>query len=241
MRVNDPEAARDLNIQSDFDNLESLRDVCKTCVRCDLARTRTQVVFGDGPYLPPRETGIMVFGEAPGQEEDARGKPFIGRSGRLVQNLLEQAGLPRKELWITNTVKCRPVAIDNGNYKNRPPTRTEEEACEIWRRNEIRLLRPYIILCLGATAAKAMGAGKNFQITKDRGRWLPGPEEIELFVTFHPAYIIRQHGPALAEVTATVLQDFKNVKERLEALRAGKAERHPWQKDEESSGQMSLF
>lgn len=238
MALNDPNAALDPAIQATFDNLEILRDVAKQCQRCDLAKTHTQVVFGDGPYLPPGELGVMIIGEAPGEDEDKQGRPFVGRSGRLIESLLKQAGMSRETVWITNTVKSRPVKLEGKIFKNRPPTVKEQNACEIWWRNELNLLKPKIIVCLGATAAKKVGGYKDFQITKDRGRWLPGPDGTELLVTFHPAYILRMQEPYLTEVKATVLEDLKQVKARLDALRNGTASPQEWQqpKDEGESG-----
>lgn len=243
MALNDPNAALDPGIQSDYSDLTLLRDVAKTCVRCELAKTRTQVVFGDGPYLAAGEVGLMIMGEGPGEDEDAQGRPFVGRSGRLLESLLRQAELSRDSVWVSNTVKCRPLKIEGGVYKNRPPTIKEQKACEIWWHNELNLLQPKIVLCLGATAAKMVSGDKNFQITKDRGRWLPGPQNTELFVTFHPAYILRLLEPQLGEVKATVIEDLQTVRARLEALRAGTAQLQEWQKPEEvdQGQQMSMF
>jgi DNA polymerase len=186
----------------------------------------------------------MMIGEAPGEDEDKQGRPFVGRSGKLIESLLKQAGMSRDTIWITNVNKCRPVKIEGKVYKNRAPTVKEQQACEIWRRNEIDLLKPKIILALGATAAKALGADKTFQITKDRGQWMPGPQGTEMLVTFHPSYILRQFEPALTEVKATVLEDLKRVKARLDALQAGTAEPQPWQRSKDDNGegqQLSLF
>lgn len=243
MALNDSNAALDPTLQSDYDNLKTLHDVCVGCVRCDLAKTRTQVVFGDGPYVPPGQIGLMIVGEAPGEDEDKQGRPFVGRSGRLIESLLKQAGMSRDSIWITNVNKCRPVKIENGAYKNRAPSVKEQQACEIWRRNELLLLKPQIVLALGATAAKALGADKTFQITKDRGQWMSGPENTEMLVTFHPSYILRQFEPQLTEVKSTVLDDLKQVKARLDALRAGNAPLQAWQQstDEGEGQQLSLF
>ncbi len=223
-------------------DIKLLREVGLGCVRCDLAKTRTQVVFGEGPFLPPGEIGLMVVGEAPGEDEDAQGRPFVGRSGRLLDSMLKQAGLDRSTFWISNTNKCRPVLIEDGRYKNRAPTTGEQKACEVWWQNEMRLLKPQIVLCLGATAAKKILENKNFQITKERGSWMPGPFNTELMVTYHPAYVIRMQGPALTAVKETVVEDLARVKARLEALRAGTAEPQPWQVPAAPpDGQMSMF
>jgi DNA polymerase len=240
--VNDPRVAENPGMVATFDDLKILHDVCVTCVRCDLSKTRTQVVFGDGPYLPAGEIGIMIVGEAPGEDEDKQGKPFVGRSGRLLDSMLKEAGLDRSTLWVSNTNKCRPVLIESGKYKNRAPTTAEQKACEIWWQNEMRLLKPQIVLCLGATAAKKLLERKDFQITKERGQWLPGPLNTELLVTFHPSYVLRMQGPALTEVKKTVVEDLGRVKTRLEALRTGKAEPQSWQKTAApDDGQLSMF
>ncbi len=241
--LNSTLAAQNVTIEATYDDLKLMRDICVTCVRCDLAQTRTQVVFGDGPYLPPGQIGIMLMGEAPGEDEDKQGRPFVGRSGKLLSQMLKEAGLAREEIWVTNTNKCRPVKIEGTRYSNRAPTAPEQKACEIWWQNEIKLLQPQILLCLGATAAKKVLNDKNFQITKDRGRWVAGPQETEVMVSFHPSYILRQFEPGLTEVKNTVIEDFRQVKERLEALRNGTARPQSWQKlpEPDDNGQLSMF
>ncbi len=242
--VNNPKTASDVTIYSAFTGLELMRDIAKTCVRCDLAKTRTQVVFGDGPYLPPGEIGVMLVGEAPGEDEDKQGRPFVGRSGKLLNSLLEQAGLKRESIWVTNTNKCRPVLIEGKSVKNRAPTPPEQKACEIWWQNEIELLKPQIVLCLGATAAKKILDNKNFMITKDRGKWFAGPKNTEVLVSFHPSYVMRQQGQALLEIKETVVSDFREVIKRLEALRSGYAPLQSWQipaKTATDDGQLSMF
>lgn len=240
--VNDPIAASNVTVYSVYTDLKEMRDIAKTCVRCDLAKTRTQVVFGDGPYVPPGEIGIMMMGEAPGEDEDKQGKPFVGRSGKLLNTLLEQAGLKRESIWVTNANKCRPVLIEGKSVKNRAPTPQEQKACEIWWQNEIDLLKPQIVLCLGATAAKKILDNKNFMITKDRGKWFPGPKNTEVLVSYHPSYVMRQQGEALTAIKETVIGDLREVVRRLEALRAGNAPLQPWQKqDKPDDGQLSMF
>jgi uracil-DNA glycosylase len=246
--VNNPKAASDVSIYSVYTDLKLMRDIALTCVRCDLAKTRTQVVFGEGPFLPPGQVGVMLVGEAPGEDEDKQGRPFVGRSGKLLNSLLEQAGLKRESIWISNTNKCRPVLIEGKSVKNRAPTAPEQKACEIWWHNEIELLKPQIVLCLGATAAKKILDNKNFKITQDRGKWFAGPKDTEVLVSFHPSYVMRQQGAALLEIKETVVQDFREVVKRLEALRAGNAPLQTWQKpaktgtdDGADDGQLSMF
>lgn len=241
--LNDTQAALDVTIQSSYDNLQILHDVCVTCVRCDLAASRTQVVFGEGKYLTAGQIKVMAFGEAPGGDEDKQGRPFVGRSGRLLTELLQEAGLPRENIWLTNTAKCRPTTTENGRLKDRPPTPTEQKACEIWWHNEVSLIKPALIICFGATAAKALLNDKKFQITKDRGQWRPGPQNTQVLVTFHPSYVMRQQGEAFTAIRQTVLDDIRKVKSRAEAITAGANEPpvKPKPETEEDNGQLSMF
>lgn len=238
--LNDPQAALDVNISAKYNDLKILHDVCVTCVRCDLAQSRTQVVFGEGQYLTNGQIKVMAFGEAPGGDEDKQGRPFVGRSGRLLTDLLREAGLPRESLWLTNTAKCRPTITEGGRLKDRPPTTVEQKACEIWWQNEVELVKPSLIICFGATAAKALLNDKKFQITKDRGQWLPGPQNTQVMVTFHPSYVMRQQGEALDSIRNTVLADIGLVKTRLEAIVAGQAAPQP-NVSVADDGQMTMF
>ncbi len=235
---NDMRVAHDASLYAEFGSIKLARGVAKHCTRCPLHEGRTQVVFGEGPDLP--EVDVMLVGEGPGEDEDAQGRPFVGRSGRLMDSLLLRGGLPRESIWVTNIVKSRPTSVENGIIKNRLPTAPEIKACEIWWRNEIRLLKPKIIVCIGATSAKAITGNKNFQITKDRGNWVAGPENSELFVTFHPAYILRLREPQLSDVKNQVIEDFKVVAARREALKNGTAEPQAWQRNDNGQ-QLTLF
>jgi DNA polymerase len=218
--------------------MKLLREVALNCTRCDLFKTRTQVVFGVGPEQP--QVDLVVIGEGPGEDEDAQGRPFVGRSGRFLDSLLSQGGFARNEVWLTNIVKSRPATLEKGRLTNRVPNSTEIKACEIWWKNELRLLQPKIILCLGATSAKTLTGNKNFQITKDRGEWMPGPNNSELLVTFHPAYILRLREPQYSNIKGIVIEDIKKVAQRLEALKSGRAEPQPWQQSDDGI-QLSLF
>src|SRR5437879_3309784 len=132
--------------------LAAVRAEALGCQRCDLWRTRTQVVFGTGN--PAAE--LMLVGEGPGEQEDEEGLPFVGRAGRLLDRLLAGAGLSREELWLTNVVKSRPVAFVGGRAKNRPPRTGEIRACAVWLDSELELVDPTVVLCVGATAAKRL-------------------------------------------------------------------------------------
>ena len=170
----------------------------KDCTRCDLHRSRTQVVFGDGnPF-----SSVVFVGEAPGEDEDRQGRPFVGRAGKYLNRKIEEVlGLKRDTVYITNVCKCRPPG-------NRKPTPLEIKACSPYLRKEIEIVRPKVICCLGATAGEGI-LGKRFSITKVRGSLYPYPydPEIKVLLTYHPAYILRN--PA---ADAEFVEDLKKLR-----------------------------
>ncbi len=160
------------------DHFDSFRD----CTRCPLHENRTQVVFGDGNPDSP----VVFVGEAPGEDEDIQGRPFVGRAGKYLNRKIEEVmGLKREEVYITNVCKCRPPG-------NRKPTPAEMSACFPYLKKELSIIKPKVICCLGSTAGEAI-LGKKISITKVRGKSFPYPYDpsIEVFLTFHPAYILR--------------------------------------------------
>jgi len=153
-------------------------DQIKTCTLCELISTCQQPIVGEGST----DATIMVVGEAPGKNEDLQGRPFIGRSGQLLNELLAEVGLEREQVYITNIVKCRPPS-------NRNPEVEEVDACFPYLRTQIELIRPKVIIALGTFAAQVL-TGKQESITRLRGRAF----ELHDFVVvpaFHPAYILR--------------------------------------------------
>jgi DNA polymerase len=177
-------------------DLEQLR----SCERCGLSEVRQRVVVGSGPSHPR----LVVVGEAPGASEDEGGEPFIGRSGRLLTRLIEEAtGLTRSAYFITNAVKCRPPA-------NRTPTRSELAACAPWLEAQLADLAPAVTLCVGATAARAV-LGLRETMAACHGRVLPTPTGVGL-ATYHPAAALRG-GP---NVEAVMRADLTLVAELLE-------------------------
>ncbi|MGH2458163.1 MAG: uracil-DNA glycosylase [Chloroflexota bacterium] len=148
-------------------------------------------VFGEGNL----DAALMLVGEAPGKEEVAAGRPFQGPAGKALDRLLERVNVPRRELWITNLVKIRPFVEGCRNKVNRPPSPEEVTAHASILQDEIRIIRPRVILCLGVTAASAL-IHLNFKIGEERGRWFPGPDESLLTATYHPAYLLRLRGPS---------------------------------------------
>lgn len=189
-------------------SLEDLRVRVLCCRRCALSENRTQVVFGEGRV--PAE--LMFIGEAPGEVEDQSGRPFVGPAGQLLTKILESAGIPREDVYITNVVKCRPPG-------NRVPTREEMVACWEWLAAQIGLIRPKIIVTLGNTPTHWLLA-RNDGINELRGRFFPWKGGIEIFPMFHPSYLLRNPSTAKGSPKYLTWQDIKAVKERLLSLRS---------------------
>ena len=190
--------------------LLALRAPALACQRCDLHLTRTHVVFGEGnPHAR-----LIIFGEAPGADEDRRARPFQGQAGQMLNGLLAEAGIRREDVWVSNTVKCRPTKQEGRFVSNRPPRVDEVRACAIWREGEMDLMQPPMIACLGATAGK-MILGREVKMTQERGRWLPGPHGAEVMLIYHPSYVMRQVGDALARIRGEALSDLQAIAARL--------------------------
>lgn len=166
---------------------EELRQAALGCLACDLANRRTNVVFGEGNPLSP----LVLIGEGPGDNEDKTGRPFVGRAGQLLDKALAEAGVERSEIYITNTVKCRAADWSTGKPVNRAPLEEEVTACRRWLVPQLGMIQPQVILCIGAPSAKNL-IKKNFQITKERGKYFPCEFAKTAIATLHPAYILRQ-------------------------------------------------
>jgi len=186
--------------------LEDLARQVSVCTRCDLAMTRTNTVFASGdPYSP-----LMLVGEGPGENEDATGLPFVGRAGKLLDDILAAVDLTRDKVYLTNTVKCRAAVAESGRMKNRQPKTSEIRACNPYLQGQMEAVRPSIILCLGGPAAKTL-IDKDFKITKDRGKWYDLDNGAKAMATFHPAYVLRQRGDDLTNTKRLVWKDIQNV------------------------------
>lgn len=158
---------------------DELETACKSCKKCVLSETRTNVVFGIGN----REAEVMFVGEGPGEQEDLTGEPFVGRGGQLLDDMLKIIGLDRKKnIYIANTVKCRPP-------NNRDPHNTEREACKGWLRAQYALIKPKIIVCLGRISAAEL-IGGDFKITRDHGKWYD-KDTVKIMALYHPAALLR--------------------------------------------------
>jgi DNA polymerase len=170
---------------SDAPNLTALRREAAECRRCPLYRNATQTVFGEGGA----HAAIMFVGEQPGDQEDRQGKPFVGPAGKIFDRALAEAGIARKDAYVTNAVKHFKFEPRGKKRLHKRPDRSEIEACRWWLRAEIALIRPKLIVALGATAARAL-AGKSLVIGKVRG----APVDLmghKGFVTVHPSYLLR--------------------------------------------------
>lgn len=178
--------------------MKALEARAKKCVKCaELSRCRTNVVFGAGDI----HAELMFIGEAPGADEDAQGEPFVGRAGQLLTKIIEAMGYTREQVYIANVLKCRPP-------DNRPPLPDEVANCLPYLLAQIDLIKPKVMVALGATAVKSL-LDVQIGITKMRGNWYTF-RDIPIMPTFHPAYLLR-NPPAKREVW----EDMKTVLAKL--------------------------
>lgn len=158
--------------------MQALHEACSSCDNCFLHETRTNLVFGVGNP----NTDLMFVGEGPGEQEDLQGEPFVGRAGKLLDTMLEILYLRREDIYITNIVKCRPP-------KNRDPLNIEREACRGWLDQQIRIIQPKIVVCLGRVAATSL-IREDFKITREHGQWFD-IDGIKYMALYHPAALLR--------------------------------------------------
>jgi uracil-DNA glycosylase family protein len=166
--------------------LESLRQAAKNCKACDLWRNGTQTVFGGGAAHPK----IMFVGEQPGNQEDLEGKPFVGPAGKLLNSALEEAGIDRSKTYVTNAVKHFKWEPRGKRRIHKKPNAAEINACRPWLDAEISVLKPQVIVCLGATAAQAL-LGRDFRVTQHRGELMKSSLAPFIMATVHPSSILR--------------------------------------------------
>ncbi len=191
-----------------YEELKEIEILCKNCTKCNLYKTRTNVVFSDG--TPNNK--LMLIGEAPGYNEDIEGKAFVGRSGKLLDKIFESVGLSRKnDVYICNTVKCRPP-------ENRNPTTEEEILCKEYLQKQIDILKPRIILLCGSVAMKNMLTGEIQGITKMRGRWFDGPYNSKMMPIFHPSYLLRNASKEKGSPKWLMWQDMKEIKKEYDKI-----------------------
>ncbi len=184
-----------------YQNWQELETACRKCQKCDLAPTRTNLVFGVGN--PKAE--ILFIGEGPGEQEDLKGEPFVGRSGQLLDKMLDAVDLDRhKNIYIANMVKCRPP-------HNRDPLPEEQEQCIAWLRAQTALIRPKIIVCLGRIAAMRIMNPK-IRITRQHGEWVQ-KGNIWMMATLHPAALLRD-----PRKKPDAFEDFLGLRDKIQEL-----------------------
>ena len=203
-------------------DLASLARAARKCQGCTLYCNATQAVFGEGPA----DATCMFVGEQPGDQEDLAGKPFVGPSGQLLSAAMEQAGIPRDEVYVTNAVKHFKFEARGKRRIHSKPSAREIAACRPWLEAEIKVVQPQVIVCLGATAAQSL-LGSKFRLTRHRGEALRDtPRAPVVFATIHPSSLLRIPDHAAREqARAQFAEDLKAVARQLATLkRAKKAE-----------------
>ncbi len=178
-------------------SLDNLKKTCESCQGCALGKTRTNLVFGTGNA----NAKLMFVGEAPGEQEDLSGIPFVGRAGQLLDKFLYAVDIDRADVYIANILKCRPP-------KNRDPLPEEEDACIGHLREQVRLIRPSVIVCLGRISAMRM-IKPDFKITKEHGQWFQ-KGNFWMTAVYHPAALLRD--PRKKE---EMLEDMKRIAQKL--------------------------
>ena len=183
-----------------FENLDSLAASCASCMACPLGKTRTNLVFGTGDI----HADLMFVGEAPGEQEDLQGIPFVGAAGKLLDRYLFAVGIPRESVYIANILKCRPP-------HNRDPLPEEEDACMGHLREQVRLVDPKIIVCLGRISAMRL-IRPDFRITREHGVMVRKGKYL-MTAVYHPSALLRD--PSKKE---DMLIDMEHIKAQLDAL-----------------------
>lgn len=171
----------------DTDSLPEVAAAARSCTACHLYKLGTQTVFGEGP----KRAKIMFLGEQPGDQEDVAGKPFVGPAGKLLDRALEEAGIERDDVYVTNTVKHFKWEPRGKRRIHQKPNSREIAACRPWMEAELRLVKPKLLVCLGATAAQAI-FGPSFRVTRERGKVLESEFAARALATVHPSSLLRQ-------------------------------------------------
>ena len=193
-----------------YEQLEEIKNKCLSCQKCSLAKTRTNIVFSD--VIPNPK--LMLIGEAPGFYEDKQGKPFVGKAGQLLDKIFASVGLSRKkDVYICNTIKCRPP-------ENRNPLPEEKEACREYLDAQIDIIRPKLILLCGNVAVHSI-LGDVGGITKIRGKWFEGQKNVhgaKLMPIFHPSYLLRNDSREKGSPKWLMWQDIQEISREYKKL-----------------------
>ena len=193
--------------------LPRLRAASKGCRGCHLWKVGTQTVFGEGPA----DASVVIVGEQPGDKEDLAGRPFVGPAGKLLDVALEDAGIDRERVYLTNAVKHFKWERGPGKRRiHKKPNDTEVRACHSWLDAELAVIEPRVIVCLGATAAQAL-LGRSFRVTRDRGKPVDSDLAPHVLATIHPSAILRADAETRATERAALVDDLRVVASLLRA------------------------
>ena len=196
----------------DQPTLPALRESASGCRACDLYKSGTQTVFGEGA----EHAQVMFVGEQPGDREDREGKPFVGPAGRVLDEALEEAGIDRKHVYITNAVKHFKWKPQGKRRLHQKPNAAEINACRPWLDAEIAVVRPHLLVLLGATAAQAL-LGRDFRVSVQRGQLMERPGLPPMIATVHPSSILRAPDDETREIEMRAfVQDLKRVAQHLQ-------------------------
>jgi len=187
-------------------NLKAFRDAAADCKGCDLWERGTQTVFGEGA----RRAEVVFVGEQPGNEEDLSGKPFVGPAGRLLDDALVEAGIDRSHTYVTNVVKHFKWEPRGKRRIHKKPNASEIKACRPWLEAEISLIKPKVIVCLGATAAQAL-LGPQFRVSKQRGQFIESSLAPYIMATVHPSSILRAPDETRHDEKRKFIDDLKKL------------------------------
>ena len=193
-------------------SLRQLREAAPACRGCDLYRHATQVVFGEGP----QDAKVVMVGEQPGDEEDRKGHPFVGPSGKLLNKAMHEAGLDREKIYVTNAVKHFKFVERGKRRIHAKPNGIEISACRPWLEAELTSIEPELVVCLGATAAQSL-MGRSFRITSERGKFFPHQWAKEIVATVHPSAVLRMPD-RFDEEYALFLGDLRIIATRVREL-----------------------
>ena len=195
-------------------NLSALRQAAAHCKGCDLYLNATQTVFGEGP----KSAHVVMVGETPGDQEDIEGRPFVGPAGRLLDEAIVEASLDRKDVYITNAVKHFRWEPRGKRRLHKKPSARQISACRPWLEAEVTVIKPKIVVCLGATAAQSL-IGRDFRISRQRGEFLVSPWAEWTLATHHPSAVLRApEKQDRVRMRGELIDDLNLVAKRLAAL-----------------------
>ena len=196
--------------------IPKLKSTAADCKACDLWKSGTQTVFGEGSP----DARVMLVGEQPGDQEDIQGRPFVGPAGRILNKALDEAGIDRKQVYVTNAVKHFKWEPRGKRRIHKKPNTLEITACRPWIEAEIEVVKPQVIVCLGATAAQAL-LGRDFKVSTQRGVWVKSPLAPFVIATVHPSSLLRAPDDDTRRLEMErFIADLKRVHEALDEHKA---------------------